>query len=169
MREPLLLRGPGGWNNGSPARLELIREQAGPVWSWTVLPQVHPLAGEYTLTAILADGKEVSASFVIRNPSRLLVRSSIRATSVSRDGVSVEWTRAGGALSYRVHVVDPRARRIVDRPHATTSTSHTFRLSLFPGPYRVNIFAFPIDITSRTPAVPEQFDVSENGVEFNVQ
>ncbi len=167
--QPLLLRGPDGWNNGSPSRLGLIREQAGAAWSWALLSDLPPAAGSYILTAALADGRQVNASFSIRDPSRLLERPSIRVTSASPRGVSVEWTRTPGALSYRVHIVDPRARRIVDRPHATTSTSHSFALSLFPGTYRVNIFAFPIDITSHAPAVPEQFNCSENGVVFNVQ
>lgn len=97
----------------------------------------------------------------------VLPRPVVKVTS-EQARVVVTWPSVPGAASYELKIVDPQRRQLEGA--LTRATSQAFDVVLFPGSYRAEVRAYPVDFTQpQLPAFPPQLNCSEGMAEFAVR
>lgn len=153
-RYPFVLRGPAGWNHGSPASWYAERTGTGTFWLDHVV-FATPVAGQYTLTTAI-QGTEVSATFTIPDARRPIGVPPMEAVAAGRERVTITWGRIADAVSYTAGLFDlATGRHIAFANLDGDVTRHVFEgLTLSPGRYRARVWAATYDKTRRVPPVP---------------
>jgi hypothetical protein len=128
-------------------------------WFATLWPEEPGYAGLYTLELASAGGGALTAAFELSDGTGIAPPQP----AASEDGSSLSWPAVPGAASYECVVhgeTGPTARAL--------GSATTCDLSGLPaGAWTASVFAYSADLTaisasgSRTPALPDRFDVSE--------
>lgn len=174
-RYSFFLFGPPTWNDGKAVELYAdftpISDRRGfKVW-WYVFPEKRPAQGEYRIEATFP-GMAVKATARLGAPSSLPRPSWVVANIVDRNEINAVWSPVPGAKSYAVTILTPAHEPV---PHdATQPPNHAYttfnsltmvrttRLRSYrrSWPYRLELFAFNVDLTGIPTVLPENLKAS---------
>lgn len=165
---------PRTWNNGEPISLSarwVVIVGEHPTWhfvGWYLWPDKPPVAGDYTVEAIL-EGQPVRRTVRLTDLGGLSLSNAVRVDRIKGDGVEASWSPVPGARLYAVAIETsatgfaPRDVPWGDHKVYTTTTSASIRridMGNRPSVNRIAVYAFTADFTSIPPQIPTQMKVS---------
>ncbi len=158
---PVEITGPSGsgWNGGAAATVTFPAQTGRQFY----IVDTQPVSGTYTARATI-DGVPQVFRFQINATRSLAPVSGINIANSSNTTVYGLWSAAPGATSYLARVLDRSTGAIVKPVRFTLGTEATLTgLTLqLTGNYAFQVWAFTADLTSVSPPLPVQFDLSFN-------